>query len=148
MRVTDYLVRPDDRERTDPCRCCGRPMYSACGAIVADGEEVASYWYRWSAGHEGRFAIAVAWTDDDSYVATASAEVSREGLSFGLHEVADSPFGDMSDYGRHLGRSELIALPAAKKFWKYVDVIAFKEPNLTPRVKSALGLTAEKEEQQ
>jgi hypothetical protein len=143
--MNNYLVRPDERERTDPCRCCGRPTRSACGAIIADGREIASYWYRWPEGHEGRFAIAVAWDDGEPFVATATAQASRLGIRYGLHEVPECPFGDMSDYGRHVGRSELMSLPAARTFWKFVDVIASHEPNLHPRVKQVITVIADKD---
>jgi len=132
---------PDDEEVMKSCPCCGKPVFSACGGLQIDGEEIAGYWYRWSEGHEGRFEIALAWGDEEGYVATAWGRASLEGIQYGINEVADSPWGDMSDYGRHLGRAELLILDAAKaRFFEFADLIAAHEPNLSKRIKSCYGL--------
>lgn len=132
---------PDDKEVIRTCPCCGMSVFSACGGIVIDGEEVAGYWYRWSEGHEGRFEIALAWVNDEAYVATAWGHTSVEGIQYGVNEVDDSPWGDMSEYGTHLGRQSLLNLPAERgKFFELADTLAVHEPNLSKRIKGRYAL--------
>lgn len=134
-------VVPDGEEKVGACTCCARPMYSGCGGIVVDGEEIAGYWYRWSEGHEGRFVIAIAWEENEGYVATAWGDATSEGISYGIQEIADSPWGEMSDYGRHLSRPELLeSIGLRTTFFELVDILAANEPNLSLRIKERCDL--------
>lgn len=102
---------------------------------------MAGYWYQWSEGHEGRFAVGVAWGEEEGFVATASGITASEGIRYGINEIEDSPWGDMSDYGRHLSRHELLELVSLRtKFFELVDALAAKEPNLSRRIKERYAL--------
>lgn len=134
-------VVPDGEEKVGVCTCCARPMYSGCGGIVVDDEEVAGYWYRWSEGHEGRFVIAIAWEENEDYVATAWGDAAPEGISYGIQEISDSPWGEMSDYGRHLGRQELLeSIGLRTTFFELGDILAANESNLSLRIKERYDL--------
>lgn len=116
-------------------------MFSACGGIVINGEEVAGYWYRWSEGHEGRFEIGIAWADSEAYVATAWGHTSAEGIQYGINEVKDSPWGDMSEYGMHMGRQNLLGLKTEReRFFELADLLAVHETNLSRRIKERYAL--------
>jgi hypothetical protein len=109
--------------------------------IRDDGREIAIYWYRWPEGHQGLFAIAIAWEADASYVATTLGEATLDGIRYTALDQSQSPFGDTSEFGVHLDRAELLELPDADVFWSYVDVVAANEPNLMPRIATATGLS-------
>jgi hypothetical protein len=47
----------------------------------------------------------------------------------------------MSDYGRHLGRQEILALEEERTaFFKFADLLAAIEPNLSKRIKERYAL--------
>ena len=146
-RMPDISVTavPLGEETSESCRCCGRPIYAGAGDLTSEEGPLATYWYRWSEGHHGRFVLAVGRTDEGGQpvpgVLVVQAGIADGNITYGVLHPDDSPWESLSAFGRPLTRDE--AFSAADRTWwfRLVDAIAANESRISSRILQA-GLQA------
>jgi hypothetical protein len=104
--------------------------------VSADGTYVARYWYRWSEGHEGRFALAIA-SDDAAIpagVGVVRAEIRDGSIVYTVLDPVDSPWISFEEFDPHLTRKELLTPQCQPVFFELIDLIVAREPRLSSRI--------------
>jgi hypothetical protein len=127
-------------ESEGTCQCCGRLTFEGIGVLSTDGIDVARYWYRWSEGHEGRFALAIA-TDDPAVpagVGVVRAQIRDGSLIYTVLDPDDSPWVSFGEFDPHLTRKDVLTPDCQRIFFELVDLIVAREPRLASRI-LALG---------
>ena len=145
MTVINVQTVSNGEEHTDSCKCCGRPIYQGCGELRTEGKTLVDYWYRWSEGHEGRFALAVCPRSDNGEpsvgVVVMSGWLDSEGIHYAVLEPNDSPWPAFGAFGPILSRKQALEGPIAQDLFGLVDAIVANERRLSSRILSC-GLKA------
>lgn len=135
--MTSFVAEQRGDEVTEDCPDCGRPIHEGEGILVADGEDLAWYAYRWSEGHDCRFQLAVAGVTDDEMrdgFVVLSASLKDGDLAFSVVELEDSPWGDSEQLGRVLTRAEALEGPLYPDLFPLADAIVAHDARLAERI--------------
>lgn len=129
---------PEGVENTSACSCCGRAVFEGSGVLSAASGDLADYWYRWTDGHESRFALAISACDADGYPCGGIAVVAcrREGGSmvYSVLEPDKSPWPASQTFGPVLTREQALSGEVVPNLFALVDAIAANEPRLSSRI--------------
>ncbi len=141
--MTDTIVTAEATaaEIEAACSCCGRPIYEGAGELQSNGTAVASYWYRWSEGHEGRFTLAIGRRGPGGVskagVAVVAARIEGDSLIYRVLDPDDSPWKHFSDFGPPLTRDQALADELRGRVFELVDLIAAREARISDRILSS-----------
>jgi hypothetical protein len=137
-----FLVEEDDFD-IDSCSCCGQPQRLYGGQIRPRDDESLTYdyWIEIPEGHEGRFCMLISLPDEDLHrIAVLSGEATDQGLSYRVLDRQDSPWKDMGEYGRIMGRSEAMSEGVKSLIFELVDHVAAKDSRLLAYVTPYIGM--------
>ena len=99
-------------------------------------KSLSAFWYQWSEGHDGRFALAVARFDDEDClvpgVVCVTARIEDEALQYGVLEPDSCPWPNFGAFGFISIREE--ALLDRQRVFALIDAIAENENRLSSRI--------------
>lgn len=140
METVDVVVVPEGEEHLSSCSCCGRPIYSGCGELEAEGTTIADYWYRWSEGHQGRFNLAIAFRDskgepvEDGGVVAIAVRIDSGNIIYTVQEPEEAPWSDFGAYGRVMSRALALREAQATNLFNIAGAVSANERRISTRV--------------
>ena len=136
MSEIPVSVEPEGEEFSTACSCCGRPIHWGHGWLTSSGRSLAAFWYQWSEGHLGRFALAVARFDEEDClipgVVCVLAKVEEQALQYSILEPETAPWSGFEAFG-HISRREQGLLDRQRVF-ALVDAITENDRRLSSRI--------------
>jgi hypothetical protein len=143
LTKVDVRVVPAGSESTGACTCCGRPIYSGHGDLLAAQGPVASFWYRWSEGHDGRFVLGIGRYDAEGLevpgIVVVQARLVEENIEYSIVAPDDSPWNSLGRFGGPLSREAVIEQGFQIELFHIVDAIAANEPRISSRMSTSIG---------
>lgn len=143
MRDFPISIEAEGEEFSTLCSCCSRPIYWGHGWLMSEGQSLATYWYQWSEGHQGRFSLAIARFDNDDLlipgVVCVSAKIEAHALVYTVLEPEVAPWPNFGAFGVIADRKS--ALEDGQRVFALVDAIAANDSRLSTRI-LATGLQA------
>lgn len=140
MNVDRIYTVIDGNEHAGTCACCGRAQYTGCGEAMSSETTLATYWYRWTEGHEGRFELAIARHDsagdpiENGGVAAIAAHIRDESLIYTVLEPSESSWPGFGAYGKVLDRDFVLHQAASLRLFDIVDAISATEERVSSRI--------------
>ena len=139
MSDISVSASPEGEEFETLCNCCGRPIYWGHGWLDSEMGALAAYWYQWSEGHQGRFALAVARFDEKEHlipgVVSVSAWIENEALNFSIIEPSETSWMNLERFGPLLSRAK--GLDSKNEVFEIVDAIVANEQRISNRILSS-----------
>ena len=114
--------------------------YSGAGELASSTVVLADYWYRWTEGHEGRFALALAFRNEvgeeieDGGVVVVSGQVSPDNIVYAVLSPENSPWSDFGAFGKVRDREDALARAESTRLFEFVDAISAGEHRLASRI--------------
>jgi len=140
MDMAHITTTPFEKEHESPCSCCGRPMHTGAGELLANEKRVADYWYRWTDGPEVHFFLAVCPRGYDGEpvegagVAVLSGHIANENLVYSVVEPQDAPWSGFGAFGPVLARVAVLSSNWQPGVFELVDAVMAKEARLSSRI--------------
>lgn len=140
METLDVIAVPEGEEHLSSCSCCGRPIYSGYGELKAEGVGIADYWYRWPAGHQGLFNLAIAFRDgegepvEDGGVVAVSVRIDSRNIIYTVQEPEEAPWSDFGAYGKVVSRALALEEAQANNLFNIVGAVCANERRISTRV--------------
>ena len=133
-----FTTEPFGREESQACPCCGRLIHEGGGWLLRGEEEIASYSYRWSEGHEARFKLALVAAQAGEMrpgFVVVSCNCIGQDLHYSVVDPAESPWASSPSLGRLLSREEALDPNGMyPDLWQLTHTIAANEPRLAERI--------------
>jgi hypothetical protein len=129
---------PEGEEFETHCTCCGRPIFWGHGWLDSEKGALAAYWYQWSEGHQGRFALAVARFDDNEHlipgVVSVTGRIENEAINYSIVEPYEAYWTNLERFGPMLNRE--VALTCKTQIFEIVDAIVANDQRISSRILS------------
>lgn len=132
-----FSVIEEDELESSSCSCCESEIKLFCGRVENQlGDVEADYWIRIPTGHPNKFTVAIS-IDKNDYprVAVLYGENGDDGLTYWIQEIENSPWEDFGDYGKVIGRDEVLADQYRAFFFDVVDKIAACDARLKQQIR-------------
>lgn len=136
MSTIAVRATPEGAEFETHCSCCGRPIYWGQGWLESPPATLATYWYQWSEGHQGRFMLALARFDSEEVlipgVVSVSACIEADAIQYSILEPSGAHWPDLSRFGSLLGRDA--ALQHKAEIFVLIDAITANDQRISTRI--------------
>ncbi|MGB1563190.1 MAG: hypothetical protein ACPHN2_16985 [Sinimarinibacterium flocculans] len=147
METVSVIAEPEGEEKLSSCPCCGRPIFSGCGTLKAEGVAIADDWYRWPEGHQGQFSLALASRNsggepvDDGGVVAIAVRLDGEKIIYTVQEPEEAPWSDFGAYGKLVSRALALREAPVRNLFHIAGAVSANERRISTRVLSS-GLQA------
>ena len=99
-------------------------------------KSLSAFWYQWSEGHQGRFALAVARFDDEDClvpgIVCVTARIEDEALQYSVIEPDSCPWTNFGAFGFVATRE--VALLDRQRVFALIDAISENDKRLSSRI--------------
>jgi hypothetical protein len=129
------LYEEEELESTS-CECCENEIKLFCGRVDnLLGDVEADYWIRIPTGHPNKFTVAISISKNDlPRVAVLYGENDEEVLTYWIQDIDNSPWEDFGDYGKVLGRGDVLSDQYKALYFDVVDKIAANDSRLKAHI--------------
>ncbi len=118
------------------CGFCEGEIKLFCGRVENQlGDVEADYWLQIPTGHPNKFTIAISISKNDlSRVAVLYGKNNEEGLNYWIQDLDNSPWEDFGEYGKVIGRDEVLADQYKAFYFDVVDKISANDTRLKAQI--------------
>lgn len=131
-----FSVFEEEELESESCGCCENEIKYFCGRVENQlGDVEADYWLRIPTGHPNKFTVAISISKNNfSRVAVLYGENSQDSLTYWIQDLDNSPWEDFGDYGKVIGRDDVLADQYKAFFFDVVDEISASDTRLKTQI--------------
>lgn len=135
-RKDKFSVFEEEELESTSCGCCESEIKIFCGRVENQlGDVEADYWLRVPTGHPNKFTVAVSISKNEhSRVAVLYGENNEDGLTYWIQDLDNSPWEDFGDYGKVIGRDDVLADQYKAFYFDVVDEISASDTRLKAQI--------------
>jgi len=131
-----FSVFEEEELESSSCDCCEAEINLYCGRVENQlGDVEADYWLRIPTGHSNKFTVAISISKNDSpRVAVLYGENNDENLTYWIQDIDNSPWEDFGDYGKVIGREDVLADQYKAFYFDVIDKISANDSRLKAQI--------------